>query len=115
MYKKVLAVVATLFLLSCDSQPVSNTGADGYKFGPATYEKDVVTIELVTYNSEREFRDEVNRRQIKGDKSKVVAFAVLRPPSFDTCEIHIVKPTVRYIPEFMGHETYHCFYGSWHK
>jgi hypothetical protein len=113
MYKKVLAVVATLFLLSCDSQPVSNTGADGYKFGTSTFEKEVVTITLVTYNSEKEFKDEVNRRQIKGND--IAAFAILRPPSFDTCEIHIVKPTARYMPEFMGHETYHCFYGQWHK
>jgi hypothetical protein len=112
MYKKLLAVFATLFLLSCDSQPVSNTGADGYKFGAASFEKEVVTVKLVTYNSEKEFRDEIVRRKIKGDD--IAAFAVLRPP-FDTCEIHIVKPTVEYMPEFMGHETYHCFYGQWHK
>jgi hypothetical protein len=114
MYKKILAIIAPLFLFGCDSVPSSNMGADGYRFGDPTYEKEVVTVKLVTYNSVAEFDREVKRRKIKSDKT-VVAFAVLYPPTFNKCEIHIVKPTVRYIPEFMGHETYHCFYGSWHK
>lgn len=74
-----------------------------------------MTIKLVTYDSVKAFDAEVKRRKIiSGPNDSVVAFAVLRPP-FDTCEIHIIKPTVQYIPEFMGHETYHCFYGGWHK
>lgn len=116
MYKKILVIFVALFLLSCDSQPVSNAGADGYRFGIAQYQKETVTIKLVTYDSVKSFDAEVKRRKIvtRETNSTVVAFAILKPP-FDICEIHIVKPTVRYIPEFMGHETYHCFYGGWHK
>lgn len=112
MIKRLLVLVAPLLLLSCDAPPSSNRGADGYRFGTPSFEKETVTITLVKYNSEKAFKDEVNRRRIKGND--IVAFAVLSPP-FDTCEIHIVKPTTRYMPEFMGHETYHCFYGQWHE
>lgn len=123
MIKRLLILVAPLLLLSCDTPPEgvsqrdnppsSNIGADGYRFETSTFEKEVVTVKLVTYDSVQDFDKEVAKRKIKSDGT-VVAFALLNPPS-DICEIHIVKPTARYMPEFMGHETYHCFYGQWHK
>jgi hypothetical protein len=116
MYKKVLAILAPLFLFGCDAAPSSNIGADGYRFGEPSFEKDRVTITLVTYPSQADFDREVRRRKIDTNPNKKVeAFAVLYAPNFDICEIHIVKPTTRYMPEFMGHETYHCFYGEWHN
>jgi hypothetical protein len=30
------------------------------------------------------------------------------------CTMFIINPEERYVPEFIGHELTHCFYGQWH-
>jgi hypothetical protein len=109
--KKLLSFVLPLFLLSCDV-PLNKIGTDGYSFGTPTYEKEVVEITLITYETKDSFDEEVKKRKIPG--KDIIAFAILRPP-FDKCEVHIIDPKVIYMPEFAGHEMYHCFYGQWHK
>jgi hypothetical protein len=110
MLKKVLGLsLFALALTSCDK--VSNTGADGYKFGTPQYEKQQVRIDIVTYNSQK---DLVAAAKARGaNNPDIMAFSIIKPP-FDTCTIHMVKPTVSYDPEFVGHEFLHCVYGQWH-
>jgi hypothetical protein len=110
MLKKI--IIATLFafaLTSCD--PASNTGADGYKFGTPQYEKQQVQIDIVTYNSQKDLVAAAKARGV--DNPDIVAFSIIKPP-FDACTVHMVKPTVSYDPEFVGHEFLHCVYGQWH-
>jgi hypothetical protein len=110
MLKKVLGLTfAAMLLSSCD--PAPKTGADGYRFGTPQYEKQQVQINIVTYNSERELLQAASSYGVKAPD--LAAFSVLRPP-FDTCTIHMVKPSVKYEPEFVGHEFLHCVYGQWH-
>lgn len=109
MYKLLISIFTLLFLGSCD---VSNkVGKDGYTFGTPTYEKKVVEITLVTYDSRQDLLREA--RRYKQNNPNIQAFAVLRKP-FDKCEVHIMSPKTHYQPEFYGHELTHCFYGQWH-
>ena len=110
MLKKfIVATILSLGLISCNQ--VENTGADGYKFGQPQYEKEQVLINLVTYDTRAQFLAEAKSRGLKSET--LVAFSVLKAP-FDTCTIHIIKPSTRYEPEFLGHEFAHCMYGQWH-
>lgn len=104
--KKYILLVATLVLAACGQTPAS----DGYSFGEKQHTKNTVQVSIVEYPSLQALNIEVKRR---GVTSEVQAFAVLRPP-FDTCTIHIVDPSKKYMPEFIGHEFTHCIYGQWH-
>lgn len=112
MFKRLLLLLTPLFLVGCDVPQKSNTGADGYRFGPAEYKKDTVEVTLITHASKEEFDREASRQRVPGEN--VVAFAILYPSS-NRCEVHIIDPMVEYVPEFAGHEFYHCFYGAWHE
>lgn len=105
--KKYLAC-ALLLLSACDSQ--SGPGADGYTFGKRQYERQTVQVNVVTYKTLREFEAATKQRKLE---STTAAFTILQPP-FDTCTIHMVDPSIRYEPEFVGHEFLHCVYGQWH-
>ena len=110
MSKKIFTTILLAFALtSCDPGP--KTGADGYKFGTPQYEKQEVTVKVVTYNSQRELV--AAAKQFGVDNADVMAFSVLRPP-FDVCTIHMVSPKADYQPEYIGHEFAHCVYGQWH-
>lgn len=109
MLKKFLPVALLLTLTSCDTGP--EAGADGYTFGQPQYEKQQVQVAVVTYNTRNELLEAARSRGV--NNPELVAFSVLKPP-FDICTIHMVKPTVSYEPEFVGHEFLHCIYGQWH-
>lgn len=104
--KKYLLLAATLVLAACGDTPAS----DGYSFGNKQYTRNSVQITVVEYPSLQALNKEAKAR---GVNSEVQAFAVLRPP-FDTCTIHMVDPSTKYMPEFIGHEFTHCIYGQWH-
>lgn len=112
MLKKLFTTALLAFafaLTSCDTG--SNTGADGYQFGKAQYERQQVQVNIITYQKQSDLLKEA---AMHGATSPtIVAFSVLRPP-FDTCTIHMIDPRVRYEPEFVGHEFLHCAYGQWH-
>jgi len=110
MFKKAFVSLLTVGLLSsCDIS--SAPGADGYSFGQKQYVKNSVQIDVVEYSTRQSFNKELARRRLSED---VVAFAVLSPPYFNRCTIHMVDPSIEYVPEFMGHELAHCLYGQWH-
>lgn len=109
MLKRLLPLAFIFALASCDAGP--NTGADGYKFGEPQYAKQQVQVNVVTYNTQADLLRAA--KQLGVDSPDVVAFSVLRPP-FDTCTVHMISPSVRYQPEFVGHEFLHCVYGQWH-
>lgn len=109
MLKKILPIVLLVGLTSCDTGP--RPGADGYTFGKPQYEKQQVQIAVVTYNTQNELLQAARDRGVRNPD--IVAFSELKPP-FDTCTVHMVKPSVSYEPEFVGHEFLHCIYGQWH-
>ena len=109
MLKKILPFTLLFALTSCDVGP--KPGADGYTFGKPQYEKQQVQITIVTYNTKNQLYQAARARGV--NNPDIVAFSVLQPP-FDTCTVHMVKPTISYDPEFVGHEFLHCIYGQWH-
>lgn len=109
MFKKIITVAA-LSLLIASCKPAPKEGADGYVFGEKQYVKQSVQITVVEYETRQVFNKELARRGLSKD---VVAFSALVAP-FDKCTIHMVNPSVEYVPEFIGHEFAHCMYGQWH-
>lgn len=105
MLKLICATIIALLVVSCDRR-----GSDEYAFGTKQYEKSSVKVNIVTYKSEKEFREEIKRRKLS---ENTAAFTVLKPP-FDECTINMIDPSVRYEPQFVGHEFLHCVYGQWH-
>lgn len=103
--------VVSLTVAGCDFIPESNKGADGYRFGEPQYENSSVTVSTVVYASQQEM-DNVKRDL--GISENVVAFSVLSKNNPAVCTIHMLDPTVKYEPEFVGHEFLHCVYGQWH-
>jgi|FreactTroBogLake_1042271.scaffolds.fasta_scaffold01385_7 hypothetical protein len=119
---KKLLCIAVLALAACTPNSSSQVGADGYTFKQKQYEKHEVTIKIVTYKSPSELNRVVagylNKSTTASDhkvnSTNVVAFSLLQPPSYDTCTIHMMDPSVTYQPEFVGHEFIHCIYGQFH-
>lgn len=109
MLKKLYPVAFLLALTSCDTGP--NTGADGYKFGKPQYERQQVQVNIVKYKTREQLVAAAKARGV--NNPDIAAFSVLHPP-FDTCTIHMIDPSVRYEPEYVGHEFVHCLYGQWH-
>lgn len=108
MIKKFITC-ASLFLLSACN---SNQGYDGYIFGKKQYEKNAVLVVVATYKTDAEFKAAA-KKYIKTDYDKVAAFSLVNPNT-DVCTIHMMDPSVKYQPEFIGHEFAHCLYGQWH-
>lgn len=109
MLKKVFGLVLIAALASC--KPATEVGADGYKFGQPQYEKQSVQVNVVAYKTRAEFNAAAKKYGV--NSPELAAFSVLRPP-FDQCAIHMISPSVKYEPEYVGHEFLHCFYGQWH-
>lgn len=105
---KKLAIALMLMLASCNKGPAP--GADGYTFGNKQYERQSVQVNIVVYKTTAEFSRELKRRNLP---ENTVAFTTIRPP-FDACTINMIDPSVKYEPEFVGHEFLHCVYGQWH-
>lgn len=108
---KILIIALAFGLTACDKTP--NTGKDGYKFETKQIDRDIVTVEIVKYPTEKAIQAAYADR---GGKLKdVIAFSVLRKPDYELCTMHILDPTMKYVPELIGHEFLHCVYGEWHK
>lgn len=106
--KKIFSI-ALLLLASCDQSP--KQGKDGYTFGSKQYEQNPVTVNIITYKSQKDLYQVAKSKG--ANYPEVVAFSVLTTKR-DTCTIHMLDPTVAYQPEFVGHEFLHCVYGQWH-
>jgi len=105
----IIIFLLALMLGSCE--PAPKRGADGYLFGEKQYERNAVQVKIVTYKSQEEFSKVL--KELKLSKT-TAAFSLLAPP-YDTCTIHMIDPSVKYEPEYVGHEFLHCAYGQWHK
>jgi hypothetical protein len=100
-----------LLLVSCNEP---RAGADGYRFGEPEFERNDVEITLVTYPNIRALRKSATDLGV-GDASELMAFATYpSDPNIKRCTIHVLDPKYEYQPEWIGHETAHCFYGQWH-
>jgi hypothetical protein len=107
---KKISIVLLLFLASCGKGP--QQGKDGYVFGEKQYEQSPVTVSVVVYKRQK---DIYLAAKAKGaNYPDVTAFSVLSGDRA-TCTIHMIDPSVKYAPEFVGHEFLHCVYGQWHK
>ena len=105
--KHIALIFVALLLGSCERTP--NKGADGYVFGQKQFHRNTVQVNVVTYT-----QPEFNKQLVKLKLPETtVAFTELTYP-YDTCTMHIVDPSISYVPEFVGHEFLHCVYGQWH-
>ena len=105
---KKIAAVLMLLLASCNKGP--NMGADGYQFGTKQYERQSVQVNVVVYKTSADFKRVLKLRNLS---ENTVAFTTVAPP-FDSCTINMIDPSVKYEPEYVGHEFLHCVYGQWH-
>ncbi len=114
--KKALLVSACFIGLVAATGANPLRGLDGYGFNKKEFVQDTVQVTLVTY----ETQDDFNKAYSKTNGENVPrgrelnAFATFNKAN-KTCEIHTIDPSVRYKPEFLGHELAHCFYGRWHR
>lgn len=94
---------AALALSGC-----AGRAADGHIFKPSAPPRQAVSVRLVEYPNYHEMRAAIP----EGAKvDSPMAWARLNG---EICEIHIVSLSVYYLPEWLGHELSHCFYGAWH-
>ncbi len=103
------ALVLLPALAACGPQ----SGADGYTFEQAEFERSSLQIEVVQYDTRAAFEAAAKAKGID-DPSKLAAFASYHP-AFPTCTIHTQRIATNYAPEFLGHELTHCVHGRFHK
>lgn len=94
-----------LFLAGCDS-----VASDGYRYerGEAGPVRKIVIVEhgsLVELRSAAPGAAAVEGREL-------MAWSLLNG---ERCEVHVVDPVVKYMPEWIGHEIVHCLKGRWHS
>jgi hypothetical protein len=105
--KYILILFFALMLGSCD--PAPQRGADGYVFGSKQFYKETVQVKVITYS-----KADFERQLVKYKLPKTTAAFTQLVYPYDTCTIHMIDPSIRYEPEFVGHEFLHCVYGQWH-
>ncbi len=114
-----LCPLATL-LLPMPAQ--ARNAADGYRFEQAEFLRADFRVAVVEYDSAEDVAIAAENagamiaaRQVgnygRSVSSKVLAWSRIRE---GVCEIHIIKATVEYRPDLLGHELAHCIYGRWH-
>lgn len=107
-----LILAAALLLASCDQ----SEAADGYVFRAKEWDRSEVVVRKVEHKSFAELRAALPGRMSREWKDLHVARGAWGQLHEDgSCTMHIINPEVRYQPEWIGHESAHCFYGPWHK
>ena len=112
MMKKLLLLPILIVLTSCD--PAPQKGADGYVFGKKQYTQTELNVSVVIYTDRESFLREAKKRKLIFEGRDLVAFSSLYPADQSKCTMHIIDPSVEYVPEFVGHEFLHCVHGQWH-
>lgn len=100
--KKLFLIPLFFLLTACPG------GTDGYTFEKAEYTKTNFTVEMVLYDDLKSLQ---KASGLKLEDRELKAFSVLHK---NNCQIHIVKPSANYEPEWIGHELTHCIHGRWH-
>jgi len=107
-------IIFSLLSLSLATPALAQIPAsDGYFFKgnpPAKRKEFYVVIE--EHNNSKQLREEIKQYGI--NHADIHAFSVINPET-NVCTIHIIKPSIDYMPEHIGHELVHCIYGAWHK
>lgn len=118
-YRWLGAAVLVSLVASSPATARQKRAADGFRFGTPEYVKTDFRVVIVEHESAGE-----------NARAAMAAGATLPEPSSDnteiklkawsrlrdgSCEIHVVKATVSYEPEWLGHELSHCIYGRWHR
>ncbi len=117
------AAVLVSLVAACPASARPREAADGYVFGDAEFVRTEFKVTIVEYDDAAAVTEAAIEAgalvapTVSGSYGRVVrtrvfAWSRLRD---GTCEIHILKPAVRYQPELLGHELAHCIYGRWHS
>lgn len=102
---KHMILTATLIALAgCDRQ-------DGYSFDRKEFERSQPAITVVTHPSLADLRAAAPPSAIEPGR-ELMGWSVIRPGG---CEMHVVDPAKRWMPEWLGHEAAHCIWGRWHQ
>lgn len=104
-----LILLPLLLLAACNQQ-----AADGYRYEKTEFDRRTVTITQVSMPSLAALQREATRKGIKLKDREVMAFGLV-DPILPVCTIYFVDPAKSYKPEWIGHETVHCFRGRWHS
>lgn len=106
------AIVGVALLLSACGQ---SEAADGYVFAGKQYDRGAVLVKKQEHRSFADLRAALPARMSREWKDTRVARGAWGELHGDgSCTIHFVDPERSYQPEWIGHETAHCFYGAWH-
>ena len=95
-------------------------GPDTYAFDYREFQLNDIHIKMVYYNNIEELLLYVKKYKPKilefNDKNRTLrAFAIYGQAGKEKiCTIHIVNPSIKYEPEFLGHEMTHCLFGRFH-
>lgn len=96
-------------------------GLDGYEFPKGAVAAASVELEIVEYATKKEVREALRAAsEAKGVKMRmeqrkdVFGWSEIYPNS-NKCRMHILSPSVAWLPEQLGHEIAHCIYKQWHK
>lgn len=111
--RSLLAVLAAIALSGC-----GNKGADGFVYEGDEWLQHEYATRNVYYSSLSELRAYAPKEaQREGYELHAWARIVRGDQYFGgmLCEKHILEPSIRYRPEFIGHEDVHCMRGRWHK
>lgn len=104
-------LVTALLLMGCKQ----SHAADGYAFASKQYDRGAVLINKREYRSFADLRAALPARKSREWKDTRVARGAWGELHSDgSCTIHFIDPSRSYQPEWIGHETAHCFYGDWH-
>ena len=110
--KLAIAALMSILLVGCNVG-----GSDGYKFETKDYTAKQVILTTKTYEDRIGLLTAYSQvgKPIAEGRS-LQAFSTVNKYSDGTvkCEIHIMEPTVKYQPDFIGHEVTHCLYGQFH-
>ncbi len=109
--RRVGFIGGALLLAACGQ----SQAPDGYVFAGKEYDRAAVLVKKQEHRSFAELRAALPprmSRQWKDDHVSRGAWGQLHADG--SCTIHFVDPELSYQPEWIGHETAHCFYGNWH-
>lgn len=106
-----LFALATISCVPVDTTAVDSKplGADGHYFETKEYSRPENNVRLVYYASSKALNAAYHARM--GTVQRVAGFTVYFEGG---CEIHVIDPSTKYAPEYIGHELLHCFHGNFH-
>lgn len=105
--KKLGYLMLVILLGSCGA-------VDGYSFEKMETNHNKITVYFVDYESNTDFNSAADRYNALKIDRDLKAFSSVNRQTGE-CTIHMFNPSKRYSPEWVGHEVYHCRYGSFHK